>query len=176
VGVVEIEVIGEDSWRVLQGLRLRALRDAPDMLGPTLDRELGFRESHWRMRLRSSFWFVARGGPDTAPVGLASLIREPGSGDDDRHVVALWVEPAHRREGVGTALMSALADAAIVDRARTLSLWIAEDNDEAIGLCQHGGFAPTGERQRLPRDVNRVEARYEHHLEGAWRQYVAEMS
>lgn len=165
--VVEIELIGEDAWRVLQGVRLRALRDASDMLGPVLERELGFRESHWRMRLRSSPWFVARGGPDAAPFGLASLIREPGSGEDDRHVVALWVEPAQRRQGVGTALMDALVDAAKADRARTLSLWVAEDNDEVLGLCRRRGFAPTGERQRLPRDVSRVEARYEHHLVGS---------
>ena len=161
--MVDIDVIGEDAWQVLLDVRLRALRDSPLALGPTLEREQGFREQHWRMRLRSSPWFVAHevGGRDDAAIGLASVISEPGAAEDDRHVVALWVEPTRRRLGIGTALVDAAARAARAGHARTLSLWVAEGNDEALGLCVGYGFVPTGERHVMASTPGRAEARYE---------------
>lgn len=160
--VTSIVRIDEDDWAVLGELRLRALRTDPAAFGSSLEREESFREQHWRMRLRSSPWFVARDkrAPGAPPFGLVCLIEEPASPADDRHVVALWVEAARRREGVGSALLAAAARAASDAGSRTLSLWVADDNDVAIALYVRAGFTPTGERQRLPRDPSRFESRY----------------
>ncbi|PVU81826.1 GNAT family N-acetyltransferase (plasmid) [Cellulomonas sp. WB94] len=163
---MDIELIGEDDWQVVRDVRLRALRDSPLAFGSTLAREEGFREQHWRMRLRSSPWWVARRvrPSDGSVVGLVSMISEPGSTSDDRHVVGLWVEPDARREGVGTALLAAVVAAARAEEACTVSLWVADDNDAATGLYGRLGFVPTGERQPLPSSPGRSESRHEMQL------------
>jgi ribosomal protein S18 acetylase RimI-like enzyme len=164
--VTDIEQLGEDDWQVVRDVRLRALRDSPLAFGSTLSREEGFREQHWRMRLRSSPWWVARraGASGSGVVGLVSMISEPGSTSDDRHVVGLWVEFGARRQGVATALLAAVVAAARAEEARTVSLWVADDNDAAAGLCGRLGFSPTGERQPLPSSPGRVESRHEMQL------------
>lgn len=164
--MIDIEVLGEDDWQVVRDVRLRALRDSPQAFGSTLAREEAFREQHWRMRLRSSPWWVARraGQPDSRVIGLASMISEPGSTDDDRHVVGLWVDPDARRQGVATALLGAVAAAARAQEVRTVSLWVADDNDAAVRLYGRLGFAPTGERQPLPNSPGRAESRHEMQL------------
>ncbi|HEY5518603.1 MAG TPA: GNAT family N-acetyltransferase [Cellulomonas sp.] len=167
--MIDIEVLGEDDWQVVRDVRLRALRDSPQVFGSTLAREEGFREQHWRMRLRSSPWWVARraGPTGSSAVGLASMISEPGSASDDRHVVGLWVDPGERRQGAGTALLAAVVAAARAEEARTVSLWVADDNDAAVRLYGRLGFSPTGERQPLPSSPGRAESRHELQLDCA---------
>ena len=166
MGVTTIEKIAEDGWLVLREVRLRALRDNADAWGSSLAREEAFREQHWRMRLRSSSWYVARdtGTVDGRAVGLACLIQEPASPPDDRHVIALWVDPERRREGLASALLAATADEAVRAGSRTLSLWVADTNAGAVALCGARGFTATGERQRSTRDPHHVESRYERDL------------
>ncbi|WP_258727080.1 GNAT family N-acetyltransferase [Cellulomonas sp. NS3] len=151
--------LDEDDWERLAEVRLRALRSDPEAFASSLAREELFREQHWRMRLRSSPWWVAtvEGGP---PVGLACLIEEPGSPGTDRHLVALWVDPAVRNRGVGTALLAAAEGAALDVGAETLSLWVREDNAAALRLYDALGFAPTGERHPVPGREGLVELRY----------------
>lgn len=164
--MIDIELVGEGDWQVVRDTRLRALRESPHAFGSALAREEGFREQHWRMRLRSSPWWVARraGPPGSSVVGLASMIVEPGSTSDDRHVVGLWVDPDVRRQGVGTALLAAVVAAARAEAARTVSLWVADDNDAAMRLYGRLGFSPTGERQPLPGSPRRAESRHEMQL------------
>lgn len=165
--MTDIELLAEDDWEVLRDVRLRALRDSPRAFGSTLAREESFREQHWRMRLRSGPWWVARrAGPSGSDVaGLVSMIAEPGSTADDRHVVGLWVDPAARRQGSGTALLAVVVAAARAEGARTVSLWVAEDNGAALGLYARLGFVPTGERQPLPSSPGRAESRHELRLD-----------
>src|SRR5690606_28170749 len=55
---MRVRRLAEDDWRQLQGIRLRSLTEDHPVLG-SVEREQGFRESHWRMRIRGSAWFVA---------------------------------------------------------------------------------------------------------------------
>lgn len=61
----------------------------------------------------------------------------------------------------GWALVDAARDQAILDGARTLSLWVLDGNTPAGDLYVRAGFRRTGVRQRLPRDAALVEERYE---------------
>ena len=150
--------LDEDDWERLAEIRLRALRSDPEAFASSLAREERFREQHWRMRLRSSPWWVARtsGG---GSVGLICLIEEPGSPSTDRHVVALWVDPGARRQGAGTALLAAARAEAVAAGAETLSLWVREDNAAALRLYAHLGFEPTGERHPAARVEGVLEVR-----------------
>lgn len=141
-------------------MRLRALHDAPDSFGATGGREERFTEAHWRMRVRATPTWIAFDEEGT-PRGMVSLIQEPGSPVDDRHLVSLWVAPEVRRQGLGWALLDAARDQATADGARTLSLWVLDGNTPAGDLYVRAGFRRTGVRQRLPRDAALVEERYE---------------
>lgn len=56
---MHIERLTEDAWTRLRDIRLTALRTDPWAFGSSLAREEGFKEAHWRMRLRSGPWFLA---------------------------------------------------------------------------------------------------------------------
>ena len=101
---VRIVQVGEDAWRQVREVRLRALHDSPDSFGSTSGREERFTETHWRMRIRATpTWLAVDDGG--VPRGMVSLIQEPGSPVDDRHLVSLWVAPEARRQGLGWALV-----------------------------------------------------------------------
>ncbi len=159
-----IRHVDEDEWQTVRDVRLRALRESTGVFGSSLAREERFAESHWRMRLRTSATWVAydEGG---VPRGLVSLVQEPGSPEDDRHVVSLWVAPEVRRRGIGWALLDAVVAAAADEDAATVSLWVVEDNASAVDLYVRAGFTRTGERQALPRDPDRTEERYVRHTD-----------
>lgn len=158
--LVRIVRVDESSWREVAQVRLRALRESPETFGATLERELLFTEKHWRMRLRATPTWLALDDEDV-PRGLVSMMQEPGSPEDDRHVVSLWVAPEARRHGVAWALLDAVKAAAAAEDARTVSLWVLDGNTPAGDLYVRAGFARTGERQRLPRDPELVEERYQ---------------
>lgn len=163
--MITIRALDEDDWERLRDLRLAALRDAPDAFGSSLAREEGFREMHWRMRLRGSPWWCASRGQ--ADVGLVSLIQEPGAPVQDRHMIGLWVAPDARRLGAGSALVSAVVQHAADDGAAAVTLWLVEDNDTAAALYRAHGFTPTGERMALVRDPSRLEERWRRELMGS---------
>ena len=156
---VIVQQVGESDWRLVQEVRLRALREDPDVFGASLAREERFVESHWRMRLRTSTTWIA---VDDGGVGrgIVTMMQEPGSPVDDRHVVSLWVAAESRRHGVGWALLDAVRAAATAQDARTVSLWLLDGNNAAGDLYVRAGFTRTGERQVLPRDPSQTEERY----------------
>lgn len=158
-----VEPLHEDDWERLAAIRLAALRTDADAFGSSLAREEGFKESHWRMRLRSSAWFVAV--DDGADVGLTSVIREPGAEDHERHLVAFWVRPEARGRGAGRALLDAAATWATTNGAARLTLWLVRGNEGAAATYRSAGFAPTGESMPLPRDPSRTEDRWALDLE-----------
>ncbi|KGM11730.1 GNAT family N-acetyltransferase [Cellulomonas carbonis] len=149
--------IDEDEWERLRDARLRAVTGEPEIYGWALARETTFREQHWRMRLRGAPWWVAEeAGED---VGLVQLVVEPGAPADERHVLALWVDPSHRRSGHGAALVRAAVDAAGADGAARVTAWVPE-GDGAEGLAAAVGFVRTGERVPAPRRPGVAEVRW----------------
>lgn len=156
---VQITLATEDDWARVREIRLRALREDPGVFGSSLEREERFKEKHWRMRTRTVPTWIAIDA-DGLTRGLVSMLLEPGSPTDDRHIVSLWVAPEARRRGIGWALLDTVRQAAIADKARTLSLWLVDGNNAAGDLYVRAGFARTGERMALPRDPDVTEERY----------------
>ncbi len=149
----------EDDWAAVRDVRLRALREDPDAFGSSLAREEMFRETHWRMRVRTTPTWLATDDDGTGR-GMVSVLIEPGSPVDDRHVVALWVAPEVRRRGLGWSLLDTVRGHAVAEGARTVSLWVVDDNHAAADLYVRSGFTRTGERHALQRDPDRTEERY----------------
>ena len=122
--------VREGEWRELRRVRLAAMSDAPDAFGSTYEREAAFDEGGWRERIARSPWWMAWAGGRAVGV-IATYVVAPETDPDDRHVVSMWVEPEVRGSDVADSLMHALLAWAIADGARTLSLWVVEDNDRA---------------------------------------------
>lgn len=155
---MDAERLTEDDWETLREIRLAALTTDEAAFGSSLERERGFKETHWRMRLRTTPSFVVR--IDGRAVGLVGVIREPGAPADERHLVALWVAPEHRGRGVAQALLAAAEDWARGDGASLLSLWLVDGNDDAAELYAGAGYSATGVRMPVPRDRSLTEERW----------------
>lgn len=94
----------------------------------------------------SRYYLVARTRGRT--VGYAGLWIVTDPDGDQAHVTNLVVSSDHRREGVATRLMLALADEAI---ERECVAWTLEVRTSATGaqeLYRQFGFAPAGIRRR----------------------------
>lgn len=89
-----------------------------------------------------SFLYLAR-TPDGAVVGFCSFWRVV----DELHINNLAVDPAHRRQGVGGALVLAVLELARKVAATRVILEVRRSNAAARGLYQRCGFTIGGIRR-----------------------------
>lgn len=144
--VVRAEVA---DWSRVRAIRLRALADAPDAFGMTLDEELARSEASWRERLADpaiATFLAVRGAGD---VGLVVGGRWDGE-PEDAGLYAMWVAPDQRGTGLGGALVDAVVGWARGLGRRRLLLDVADANRDAIRLYASRGFRPTGVVGSLP--------------------------
>jgi GNAT superfamily N-acetyltransferase len=154
--VTEVRAVTAAEWEILRDIRLAALNEAPYAFASTHEQEAGDGESQWRARAASLAWFAA--WRDGRPVGIVAGWHRDGDPPDERHVISMWVEPAARGTGAADALISAVADWAVGQGARRLTLWAADGNPRAIAFYRRRGFLPTGVRQPLPSNRGTMEA------------------
>jgi len=88
------------------------------------------------------YYLVARSGRTV--IGYGGLMFAV----DEAHVTNLAVHPDHRREGVATRLLLALADDAIARGCPAWTLEVRASNVAAQELYRRFGFAPAGVRAR----------------------------
>jgi len=70
----------------------------------------------------------------------------------DAHIMTLAVSPTRQRSGLGSRLLVALVDAALVRGADHLTLEVRVSNRAARALYEKFGFVPVGVRPRYYRD------------------------
>ena len=140
------------DWATLRDLRLRALADAPDAFGSTLEAEERMSEADWIGRaapLADSppcINLIAELGEE--PVGLAYACLD--AADPGRaNLYSMWVDPSARRSGLGRAIVERVAAWALSADAGRLVLEVTEGNRAALGLYERAGFTLTGERSPL---------------------------
>jgi ribosomal-protein-alanine N-acetyltransferase len=87
----------------------------------------------------------------TGPGGFGVLVEGAGfllarSVLDEAEILTLAVDPARRREGLGSALVEAAAGLARQAGAEALFLEVAIDNTAAVALYESAGFSRAGFR------------------------------
>jgi GNAT superfamily N-acetyltransferase len=96
---MEVRPARAADWQTLRELRLRALADAPDAFSSTLEEEASLPEQVWRQWAHggpASVNFIAwEGGAAIGMVAIFAVANTPGR----MHLVAMWVDPHHRRRG-----------------------------------------------------------------------------
>jgi ribosomal protein S18 acetylase RimI-like enzyme len=113
----------------------------------------GSRLALWRHLLEvaepAQAWVASVGGP---VVGFAGIRREPGAASHsfappssgDLELWGLYLLASHQGLGLGRRLLVA----ALGNEAA--SLWVAADNQRAIGFYRHFGFEPDGAADVIP--------------------------
>ena len=152
-----VEVLTENDWPRLRGIRLSALRDDPLAFLATYENEAAYTEQRWRQEFSRGEWNVMlANGQD---VGVVGATREPDMPPYECHLEFLWIAPGHRRTGVATMLLKTVLDRLWTSGVHTVWLWILTGNDPALRLYEQFGFLSTNERQALPDDPTRSEER-----------------
>ena len=91
---------------------------------------------------RARRYYVAHVGRHL--VGYGGLLVAP----DSAHITNVAVDPGHRRQGIATRLLLALARDAVDRGAPALTLEVRVGNDGAQQLYRGFGFVPAGMRKR----------------------------
>ena len=99
-----------------------------------------------QVRQGTRCYLVAR--VDRRVVGYAGLWFVPDPNGDQAHVTNIVVARDHRREGIATRLMVALADIAIARPCVAWTLEVRASSEGALELYRRFGFAPAGVRKR----------------------------
>ncbi|GAB3813520.1 GNAT family N-acetyltransferase [Kribbella italica] len=152
---MDVEVLTDDDWKLLQDLRLRALEESPDAFLSKADAGRAGDEAYWRERCTRNAWVVARIGRQA--VGMACSVQDPEQPPYVRHIESVWVDPDHREKGVLRAMLRQLVERE--PAVRDWYVWVLDGSDLARGVYEHLGFATTGERQTLAGSFERSEER-----------------
>ena len=157
---IDIIRLHPDQWEDFKALRLEALLLEPQAFGATYADQVLYPDSYWQNRLaraqdnQNDGLFFARSGDGL--VGMAGWFREPGA--TRAMVVAMYVQPAARGQGVASQLLQAVLD----DIQQHADIEIAflsvnVDQEPAKRLYQRFGFSvcnevviPLGNGQNLP--------------------------
>jgi ribosomal protein S18 acetylase RimI-like enzyme len=168
--VPEVRRLHPGDWAAVREIRLTALAQAPDAFASTLEREQAFDEGEWRRRLEQTAYFGAWDArPEPGLTGLVATFPEPpaqaaDASDADAsdtartsaaraaaagsawHLVAMWVSPGHRGQGIADRLVAAVCDLARARGGTQVALWVADTNPRAQAVYRRLGFRPSGER------------------------------
>jgi ribosomal protein S18 acetylase RimI-like enzyme len=160
---VRIVKIGVERLKAYREIRLTALKTDPMAFSSTYARESALSEEDWRQRTlsldgRDRIGFFAM-NEDTV-CGLVLCFRsneEPAVGT----VISMWVAPAARRCGAGSALLHAVAEWARAQGMPTLRLFVLADNARAIALYEKNGYRKTGRTEPYTNDARLTELEME---------------
>jgi ribosomal protein S18 acetylase RimI-like enzyme len=138
---MEIRRLRADEWQVFKSLRLAALQQDGDQFGQSYDVVKNYTDERWQQDAEraatSDEFYVVLAFEWGTPVGMAGCIRT----EDFGKIVAVWVDPAHRGQGLGRRLVQATMEIAACERYK---LTVVADNHAAIQSYQRLGFVPTG--------------------------------
>lgn len=142
---VMIRTIGPDEWPVWRELRLRALADAPTAFRATIEEE-SMQPDDWWSEMIGATAEHPRGGSWVAWSAGEAVGMLFGRIDKELTVLeigAMWVAPAVRRLGVGSGLIRAGIEWARSLGVSVASLWVTEENAEAVAFYERHRFQPT---------------------------------
>jgi ribosomal protein S18 acetylase RimI-like enzyme len=147
---IEVRAARPREWRRVREIRLRALADAPEAFGSSLERERAFRRAEWRdwitgWKGSENALFAGIEGDEWLGIAVGSHERDR----DHAHLFAMWVEPGSRRRALGSRLVGAAVDWSARRGVGSVRLGVTETNAGARAFYERLGFTDTGERHPL---------------------------
>jgi len=146
-----IRRLAPEDAALLRRLRLSALTDAPSAFGTTHEEAAAHPARRWRDVLHADanptfVWEDERGA-----VGMVVAARDR-SGADVLWLVAMWVDPSARGEGIGDALVERVLAWGRAQRSPVVRLSVTEGNTRAERLYARHGFVRNGRSEIRARD------------------------
>ncbi|MFI6362947.1 GNAT family N-acetyltransferase [Nocardia sp. NPDC050630] len=162
---VHVRLLSREEWATFRSIRLRALVDAPQAFGATLEEARSRSDQVWSDLLAQRVQFVASvGGIDVGTVGGHADPERPGA-----HLISMWVAEKSRGTGISDRLVRSVVDWAVDAGHRKVWLEVAEGNTAAERLYLRHGFVRTGVRGTVAPDDPRPEFEMLLNLRGAAR-------
>ena len=141
-----------NDWPRYRAFRLRALGDAPDAFGSTLEVEQAKPTAYWTERLANaaaSQWqlpLVAEEGSEL--VGLVWGWIDP-SKPEVAQIFQMWVAPEARGQRCGAALLDSVIAWAKGMSVTSVQLRVTCGDTPARRLYERAGFKPFGDAEQL---------------------------
>ena len=142
---VDILTLPVARWSEYRALRLRALADTPQAFGASYASNVAYPDDYWRARLQavldghSLLLFAERGGELVGLLGAFWGAAEQAEGV--ANVIAVFVEPRWRGQGVAARLLDALLERLRqLPSVQTAELDVAVEQAAALALYQRAGF------------------------------------
>jgi GNAT superfamily N-acetyltransferase len=150
---VSVRQLGVADWERLRDVRLRALVDSPSSYYGTYDDEVRSDRSRWERWLSPpSAIFIAERNDEVVGV-IGAIPAGEDEGDTDAvMMVAMWVDPVARGNGIAEALTDALIGWARVEGYPRMVLWVYDVNPRAAAFYRRYGFADTGRTEVFDKD------------------------
>jgi GNAT superfamily N-acetyltransferase len=142
---MQIRRIGPADWQLFRAVRLASLSEAPGAFGSRYADWVDAPAERWQARLTQvPLTLVAREG--TSSLGVVS-----GQPVDDAWVelIAMWVAPAARGQGVSRHLVDAVV-AWSAGQGRSTYLMVRSDNPRARTSYERAGFVDREVQQVWP--------------------------
>jgi RimJ/RimL family protein N-acetyltransferase len=145
---VEVRRLQAGEGAQLRRLRLRALADAPDAFGATLDGDAAHPDGWWDglADAGAGAVFVAEEAGEWS--GMAG-VHLAGADEWTASLWGMWVAPRARGRGIGSRLVGAVVDWARVRGLRRVELTVSQGAPGAEALYRAIGFVRTGEERSL---------------------------
>ena len=144
-----VERVRPADGPAIREVRLRALASDPASFGSNYEREAAFPQEEWTEWAEGDAsgdemaTFLARRG--TEPVGMIAAYRDETDGALF-HVVAMWVAPEVRREGIGRRLLAEIERWIVSSGGTAVQLSVTDAAPAARRLYEGAGYAADGHR------------------------------
>lgn len=145
--MIDIHPLRPQQWQLYKAIRTAALTEAPYAFSTTLSSVQSRTDADWQEITRhftsepNSLTYIAY--EDQQPCGMAACVCQGWQA----HMYAVWVDPAHRRRGVGLALIDFARQWARSQGATTLLVGLFDENLGALALYTAAGFEDRGQTE-----------------------------
>lgn len=143
-----IRRVAPDDAQRIRAIRLRALADAPASFASTLEEEAAYPAAFWEEWARDdaegeelATFLAVR---DDAVLGIVAAYRDAESARAF-HVIAMWVEPEHRRQGLAAALLARAEEWVLASGGEIAELKVTNRAHGARALYEGAGYVVVGD-------------------------------
>jgi ribosomal protein S18 acetylase RimI-like enzyme len=149
--MIEIVSLPVEDWEAYRALRLRGLKEDPQAFGMSYEESVTFPPDRWQARLREAgttgrnWLYFAKDGEQL--VGMIGAYVDEDDPPEQARIVAMYVIPERRGEGIAARLMRAVLDALAAAGLHSVSLQVNQVQKAAIKLYQRCGFRIESEAQ-----------------------------
>jgi ribosomal protein S18 acetylase RimI-like enzyme len=150
-----VRTLEDHETALHRDIRLRALKESPAAFGLTFEDESRQPLAYWEDQTQAvtdparNAMFVAHDGDAQEMHGMIYALRARDVSDGGR-IGGMWVSPAHRRQGIGGALLECALIWAGENNLSQIGLWAPAAGGAAIALYRRAGFKETGIRNTMP--------------------------